>query len=172
MSVASGGDDPRGNDDDLASVADLLETLIDELRARVQKNEDDRIGPITRSVEIDAVLPEVEGVLAACPDSSHVRIARVCVSSRQHREELGDPDSELITVDELTALVIVLKALRIEQDRRKGKKSREDTENTGSRGFGHDWRGSGQSEPNRPRYSRRPKKQRVEPDGTTLELKG
>src|SRR5690242_16265144 len=104
MSVASGGKNPRGRDDDLASLVALLEDLIETLWARVQKNEHDRIGPSTRLLLIDAVLPEIEQVLATCPESSHVRVARTYVSSRQHREELGDPDTELTTIDELTAL--------------------------------------------------------------------
>jgi hypothetical protein len=168
MSVASGGDDPR-NDHDLASVADLLETLIDELQARAEKNENDRIGPITRSVLLDAVLPEVERVLTTCPDSSHIRIARTCVSGRQHREELSKPNAQLTTLDELPALLTVLQCLRIEQDQREGAESRKDNaENKGPQGFGHKWHGGGQPGPNRPRHNRESNKRQTEFYGISL----
>ena len=161
MSVASGGNDPPSVEDDLASVIELLEDLIETLRDRVRIDKDDRIGPSTQSILIDAVLPEIERVLAQCPDNSQVRIGQTYVSSRQHREDLGDPNTELVTTDELTALGTVLKALCIEHHRRGGKSLVRRSEYPGSGGFVHDWRRRGSSKPEAPQYIRRPKNQSV-----------
>jgi hypothetical protein len=154
LSVADGGNDPPGTEDDLVSVIELLEELIDELRERVRENKDDRIGPSTRSILVDALLPEAERVLAGCPENSQVRIARTYVSSRQNREDLGDPSAVLMTVDELAGLRVVLKALSIEQNRRGGKSIIKRSENPRPEGYGHPSRTRGSSEPNPPRYHR------------------
>jgi len=154
VSVEGSGINPSSPENDLASVIELLEELIDDLRERVRENKDDQIGPSTRSILVDALLPEVERVLAGCPDSSQVRIARTYVSSRQHREDLGDPSAELITADEVTALRAVLKALIIEQNRRGGKSIVKRSENLSSGGYAHGSRIRGSTEPDIPRYRR------------------
>jgi hypothetical protein len=168
VSVAGSANDPPGTEDDLASVIELLEELIDELRERVRQNKDDRIGPSTRSILVDALLPEIERVLAGCPDNSQVRVARTYVSGRQHREDLGDPSAELITVDELAALRVVLKALSLEQNRRGGKSIMKRSENPRPEGYGHSSRTTGSSEPDLPRYHRQPQSQNSYIEGIAI----
>ena len=156
VSVPSAGNDSPGtDDDDLASIIDMLRDLIVELRERVRMNGDDRIGPNTRSMIIDALLPEVEQVLARCPENSQVRVARTWVSGRLNREDLGGPDVELMTNDELAALVVVFKALTIEQDRRGAGDIEGQPRNQGAGKFGHTWRTNGPSEADPPRRARR-----------------
>jgi hypothetical protein len=171
MPASAGGDDPPSIGDDLASVIEMLEGLIGKLWDRVRINKKDRIGPATRSILIDALLPEIERVLAKCPDNSQVRVGKTYVSSRQNRADLGDPNTELVTLDELTALETVRDALCIEHHRRGGKNPERLQGNPGSGGFGHDWRTRGFPEPDSPRYIRRPKNQNADVEDVVLQEK-